>query len=56
MENDMTLLDEDMLNAFKSFDKNGDGFISPEELKIAMKNLGENLSAKDIQVFFSNFF
>ena len=34
---------------FKAFDKNGDGSISPEELKFALKNLGQELTAEDIK-------
>lgn len=30
------------------FDQNGDGFISATELRAVMKNLGENLSDKEV--------
>jgi len=49
MENQTSGGDEEMLSAFKAFDKNGDGFITKEELKLAMKNMGENLSAKELE-------
>lgn len=35
---------EELREAFKIFDKNGDGYINPAELKVAMTNLGEKLS------------
>jgi calmodulin len=41
--------EEEMRAAFQVFDKDGNGFITPTELAVAMKNLGENLSEKDIQ-------
>lgn len=34
--------------AFKVFDKNGDGFISLDELKSVMTNLGEKLSQREL--------
>lgn len=41
--------DEELLEAFKMFDRNGDGFISPEELKTAFINLGERMSDREIE-------
>uniref|UniRef100_A0A1I8GGL5 Calmodulin n=1 Tax=Macrostomum lignano TaxID=282301 RepID=A0A1I8GGL5_9PLAT len=39
----------DIRESFKLFDKNGDGFISAEELEEAMKTLGQNPSAEELQ-------
>merc|ERR550519_476630 len=39
----------DIREAFKVFDKNGDGFISETELRHVMISLGENLTEADIQ-------
>jgi len=36
--------DEDLISAFKVFDKDSDGFISCEELKLKMTTLGEKVS------------
>ena len=44
--------DEELREAFKVFDRNGDGFISPEELKTAMTNLGENLTNREYNRLF----
>lgn len=41
--------DEEMLEAFKVFDKDNDGFISAKELHKAMKALGQNLSEYDCE-------
>ncbi|KAL4238174.1 hypothetical protein ACF0H5_002886 [Mactra antiquata] len=38
----------DFLEAFKVFDSNDDGYISPAELKIAMINLGEKMNDEEI--------
>ena len=35
--------------AFRVFDQNGDGYIDVQELKHAMKNLGEPLTDKELQ-------
>ena len=39
---------EEMMHAFKVFDKNGDNFISRSELKSAMRKMGERMSDRDI--------
>ena len=41
--------EEELLEAFKVFDKDGNGNISATELKTVMHNLGENLSDADIE-------
>ena len=38
----------DLRDAFKVFDKNGDGFISAAELKCAMTTLGERLTEQEV--------
>ena len=40
---------EEIREAFCEFDEDGNGFISVEELRHAMTNLGESLSEKDIK-------
>lgn len=40
--------DDSIRQAFRVFDKNGDSFISRDEIRIAMSDLGENLSEKEI--------
>lgn len=39
----------EILEAFKLFDKNGDGQISVEELGEAMKQAGQELSEEDLK-------
>ena len=39
---------EELRQAFKIFDKNGDSFISRSELKSAMKKMGERMSDREI--------
>lgn len=41
--------DEEMLEAFKAFDKDNDGFITAKELCKAMRSLGESLSEYDCE-------
>ena len=41
--------DEEMREAFRVFDRDGDGFISAAELKSTMKSLGEDLTEPDLQ-------
>jgi calmodulin len=53
MEKKLSALDpqtvnDEMYQAFKVFDKDGNGFICREELKEAMQNLGEQLCDNDI--------
>lgn len=40
---------EEIADAFKIFDKNGDGYINEEELKQVMVSLGEQLSPKELE-------
>ncbi|XP_030562441.1 neo-calmodulin [Drosophila novamexicana] len=40
--------DEELREAFKIFDKDEDGFISPAELRFVMINLGEKLTDEEI--------
>jgi len=41
--------DEEMMQAFKVFNRDGDGFISAPELRLVMVNLGEKLTDEEIQ-------
>ena len=40
--------DDELREAFAVFDKDGNGFISPEELKSALLNLGEKMEDHEI--------
>ena len=40
--------EEELVEAFKVFDRDGNGLISAVELKTVMKQIGENLSDSDI--------
>ena len=39
--------EEEMVEAFKVFDRDGDGLIKMPELRLVMKQIGENLSDKE---------
>ena len=41
--------EEELLNAFKIFDKDGNGFISASELRNVMTSLGEKLTEEEIE-------
>ncbi|KRX14981.1 Calmodulin [Trichinella nelsoni] len=45
--------EQELSMIFQLFDQNGDGFISPQELKKAMENLGEDVSTKEINLMIS---
>ncbi|WCJ43880.1 Calmodulin [Euphorbia peplus] len=42
--------EEELKEAFKVFDKDQDGFISPYELRHVMMNLGEKLSDEEVEL------
>ena len=42
-------IESEILEAFKVFDKNGDGLISASELRHIMSSLGEKLTAEEVE-------
>merc|ERR1712106_663946 len=44
-----TNADEDAAHAFKVFDRDGDGLITAEELRLTMNNLGEPLTESEVK-------
>ena len=45
-------MDEELIEAFKSFDRDNNGFIVLEELMEILKSDGENLSDEEITLMF----
>jgi len=43
------LLEEEFCKAFEMFDKNSDGYITVEELRDAMKSMGEKISFEEAE-------
>jgi len=43
-----TDMEEELIEAFKVFDRDGNGYISSTELKLVINSLGEELSKEDI--------
>ena len=41
--------ESELMEAFKVFDRNNDGFISAEELALTMRNLGEKLTDAEVK-------
>merc|ERR1711872_1126398 len=42
-------IEDDVVHAFKVFDRDGDGLISEEELRLTMNNLGEALTEAEVR-------
>jgi Ca2+-binding EF-hand superfamily protein len=42
-------VDQELMEAFKAFDKDGNGYISATELKSMMRSLGDRVSDEDVQ-------
>ncbi|CCF59500.1 hypothetical protein KAFR_0H00900 [Kazachstania africana CBS 2517] len=45
---------QELIDAFKVFDKNGDGLISFSELKQVFKSVGEDMSEEDMEQMFQD--
>ena len=45
-------MDEEMMEAFKTFDKDGKGFIDINDLKRVLKNYNENLDGDEVKLMF----
>ena len=47
--NDGSNIDEHIAQSFKVFDRDGDGLITEDELKITMNNLGEPMNEVEVK-------
>lgn len=47
-------MDDELLEAFKIFDKNSDGLISAAEMQEGLRNLGEDVSDNDMDLIFES--
>ncbi|XP_046844628.1 calmodulin-4-like [Xenia sp. Carnegie-2017] len=54
LKSDNSVNYKEVREAFDSFDENGDGYISRNELVLAMKKVGENLSEVEIDSMIRN--
>ena len=46
-------MDEEMMEAFKTFDNTGKGYISMNDLKRVLKHYNENLSDEEIKLMYN---
>ncbi|GFR95338.1 calmodulin [Elysia marginata] len=46
--------EDDLREAFKVFDRNGDGFITIDELRVTMTNMGEPLTKEELEDMISS--
>lgn len=46
--------DDDLKRVFDTFDKNGDGFVTKEELKESLNNMGMIVALKDVEEMVTN--
>lgn len=44
--------ENEILEIFELYDRNGDGYLSKEELEMVLKEAGENIKSEDLDVFF----
>jgi len=47
-------VEEDVAHAFKVFDRDGDGLITAEELRLTMNNLGEPITEEEVKAMMND--